>query len=87
MLLWNPPRVAGPDEMHTAMTAYGLSRYTAVDSVGQFDDERAAASGVLSCCTGFRIWENGSFGCPDRAWLQRAAAPARAAGMTVDHVR
>jgi hypothetical protein len=60
--------------------------YTAVGSVGQFKDEESAATGLFSCCTGFRLYENSSFGCPSANEFAKSTAPHLAHGLTVDHV-
>ena len=58
--------------------------YTSGGSRGQFDEERAHATGLFSCCTGFAIYPNASFRCPDADFWAKTTAPF-ISNYTVDH--
>eukprot|EP01050_Picozoa_sp_SAG11_P007912 SAG11_NODE_675_length_7800_cov_6.380730_2_plen_172_part_00 len=58
--------------------------YTSGGSKGQFQEERDHASGIFSCCTGFAIYPNASFRCPDAQFWEKTTAPF-IDNYTVDH--
>lgn len=69
-------------------SAAGLQRevrwYTSAGSRGQIDAEKAHCTGFFSCCTGFAIFPNASFKCPDAKFWQVTTAPY-IGNYTVDH--
>ena len=49
--------------------------YTSAGSRGQIEAEKAHATGFFSCCTGFAIYPNASFKCPDDRFWQVTTKP------------
>ena len=76
-----PPLAASPEVRW--YTDHAVSR--------QIEEERAAATGLLSCCSGFVVFENSSFVCGPAdpqskdSW-NRSTTPYLDTGLTVDHV-
>lgn len=60
--------------------------YTSAGSAGQLHDEAGHLTGVFSCCSGFAIYPNASFTCPDAASFAKRNFGGRNATFTVDYV-
>ena len=60
--------------------------YTSAGSRGQLSDEAGHLTGVFPCCTGFAIFPNASFTCPDAAGFAKRNFGGPNATFTVDHV-
>ena len=60
--------------------------YTSAGSRAQLSDETGHLTGVFSCCSGFAIYPNASFSCPDAAGFAKRNFGGPNATFTVDHV-
>lgn len=76
--------LGGGSTQHIARRAREVRWYTSAGSRGQIDAEKAHATGFFSCCTGFAIYPNASFTCPDEKFWQVTTSPY-IENYTVDH--